>query len=125
MSEVHELFFVAVVSTYMDTRGVPKGHTAMCHTPPASNRGVQMPNNQSAPKPHFAQRKGLGDWGKLQVTWQERVIKYCEDVLDDSPWAYTERANVGMLAAAAWQLGGVALEEFQHPRSEGAGRCDL
>ncbi len=32
---------------------------------------------------------------------------------DDLPYWYNERANVGMLSAAAWQAGMVALEEFQ------------
>ena len=32
---------------------------------------------------------------------------------DDLPYWYNERANVGVLSAAAWQAGMVALEEFQ------------
>lgn len=59
---------------------------------------------------------------------------------DDLPYWYNERANVGILSAAAWKAGMVSLEEFQSHKhavpSEtdqtaqaenqiGKGRCDL
>ena len=48
---------------------------------------------------------------------------------NDCVWWYTERALVGTLAAAAWQCGGQALEEYSEDKGRGAkrytGRCDL
>jgi hypothetical protein len=47
----------------------------------------------------------------------------------DFAWNYHERACVGFLAAAAWRIGGVALEEWRtckgHGRKTSKGRCDL
>lgn len=57
----------------------------------------------------------------------------------DAPYWYNERANIGVLSAAAWRSGSVALEEFQHEKidvensengaseseNKWSGRCDL
>lgn len=46
--------------------------------------------------------------------WIDNVIQYVE-LFDghDLPYWYNERANVGVLSAAAWKAGFVSLEEFQ------------
>ena len=48
---------------------------------------------------------------------------------EDCAWWANERASVGILAAAAWLAGGVALEEYStrkvKGKKQGAGRCDL
>jgi hypothetical protein len=47
----------------------------------------------------------------------------------DAAWWYNERAALSIFAAAAWNAGGVALEEFStrkgRGQSEGPGRCDI
>ena len=63
--------------------------------------------------------------------WLLAVERYCRVTEgEDAPYAYNERANVGLLAAAAWRCGRVALEEFQFEkgakyRPKWAGRADL
>ncbi len=47
----------------------------------------------------------------------------------DCPYWYSERPHTGLLAAAVWQKGGTALEEFEadkiRERKRRPGRCDL
>lgn len=68
--------------------------------------------------------------------WQNLLWRYSEEVKKDVAYWYNERANVSLLAAAVWTLGGVAIEEFtvnrrrsavgsQDQRSSRQGRCDL
>jgi len=63
-------------------------------------------------------------------TWAfniERYTRFTE--CEDSPYDNNERANVGLLAGAAWSCGNIALEEFQSSKGrEGNvvnGRVDL
>lgn len=50
-------------------------------------------------------------WEVLLVEWMAAMQKY-HLVADDLPYWHNERANVSILAAAAWRCGYVALEEF-------------
>jgi len=44
----------------------------------------------------------------------------------DAPYFYSERANIGVLSAAAWRAGWVSLEEFNIKKHlTKRGRCDL
>ena len=76
-----------------------------------------------------------GHWRTLVEQWQDAHQNFAAITGDAAYW-YTERSNVGMLAAAAWKLNLVALEEYQvekchsEPESKGEeakwkGRCDL
>jgi hypothetical protein len=73
----------------------------------------------------------LRDWKPLLTTWSALCLKYatvCDG--NDAPYWYTERPNVGVLAAAAWTRGWISLEEFGHDkekmlRTSRRGRCDL
>jgi len=68
--------------------------------------------------------------------WQEVLAFYRNQVCwedwkkPDAPYWYNERTNVGMLSAAAWLCGGLALEEFSGKKAarDGkpySGRVDL
>ena len=72
----------------------------------------------------------------LLVEWAEVQSEYARAWnWTDVPWWYTERASIGTLAAAAWRLHWVALEEFsnakrasggtRHATKNSVGRCDL
>lgn len=50
-------------------------------------------------------------WGALLDEWMLTMQKY-HLVSGDLPYWYNERANVGMLSAAAWRCGYVTLEEY-------------
>jgi hypothetical protein len=71
----------------------------------------------------------LQDWESLFEEWILAIERYCRLVPDKAPYWYTERANVGLLAGAAWRSGWIALEEFQANRTEDnvgwRGRLDL
>lgn len=64
-------------------------------------------------------------------TWIKNVQQYSKAFKnDDACWWYTERANVGILAAAAWKANWLALEEYSTlKRGQETvtknGRCDL
>lgn len=56
--------------------------------------------------------------------------QYVENNATDAPYWNIERTNIGMLAAACWKNGWVALEEFatvkkKIDKSDNGGRCDL
>lgn len=60
--------------------------------------------------------------------WAHR--KYCDGFTEpEAGWWYHERTSVRFLAAAAWSLGGVALEEYSSIKKRDGrsyrGRCDL
>lgn len=61
--------------------------------------------------------------------WIRIVEEYCEKVTTDAPFWHGERAQVGLLAAAAWRSGLVALEEFTQSKEfeteREQGRADL
>jgi len=61
--------------------------------------------------------------------WYDINVEYCNALGDDAMYWYTERANVGALAAAVWRCGAPALEEFSARRGFGRhrrqGRADL
>ena len=59
---------------------------------------------------------------RLFERWGELVNRYCEATDgDDAPFWHNERANVGLLSAAAWQAGLISLEEYPANKG-GAGR---
>lgn len=68
--------------------------------------------------------RGKGKLGrrmeKALWRWAHFVDKYCRTVHDDNPYWHNERGSVGILAAAIWSTGGIALEE--HPAEKKQGR---
>lgn len=61
--------------------------------------------------------------------WIDNINTYCEKFHDgkkgDAPYWYNERATLSTLAGAVWQVGGLALEEYQEKKKHGLGRVDL
>lgn len=76
-------------------------------------------------------RKGIQHWDALLEEWLLCIERYCRVAAgDDAPFIYTERANIGLLAGAAWRCGWMALEEFQYQKGyknkpKWNGRADL
>ncbi len=76
-------------------------------------------------------RKGINHWHPLFEEWLLCVERYCRVAAgEDAPFIYNERANIGLLAGAAWRSGRTALEEFQYRkghknRKKWNGRADL
>ncbi len=74
---------------------------------------------------------GLNHWESLLEEWIFIFSKYCQTTNGDSPCLNRERANVGLLASAAWRNGQVSLEEWPIPKKADAseenknGRNDL
>jgi hypothetical protein len=70
-------------------------------------------------------QKGLK---RLCKTWHE-ILKWYEDQEKDLPYWYSERTNIGHLALAVYQLGGVPIQEFSCRKGKGkensTGRADL
>jgi|GEM_PF-1333562 len=74
--------------------------------------------------------KGINHWAPLFEEWLLCTERYCRvSAGEDAPFIYTERANIGILAGAAWRCGRIALEEFQYEKREKRkkwdGRADL
>ena len=68
----------------------------------------------------------LRHWSPLLDKWASLINRYCFLIGEDAPYFYNERANIGVLSAAAWQVGWVALEEFgNRKRGKKYGRADL
>lgn len=68
----------------------------------SSSSGIRISNTQLEPLRPVLQ------------AWIDAVHQYVELFDgDDLPYWYNERANVGVLSAAAWRAGFVSLEEFQ------------
>lgn len=76
-------------------------------------------------------RKGLSHWACVLEEWMLSIERYTRIMCgEDAPYYYNERANVSVLAGAAWKAGWVALEEFQSEkgyrnRAKTNGRTDL
>lgn len=74
-------------------------------------------------------KKGLSEWEILLNQWISLTNKYCDAFSGkDAPYYYNERANIGVLSGAAWTIGWLSLEEFQHEkktREKWLGRADL
>lgn len=89
-------------------------------TEPTTHRGYLIKN-----------RKGLKHWEPLLEEWLLCIERYCRVAAgEDAPFTYTERANIGVLAGAAWRCGRIALEEFQYQKGyrnkeKWNGRADL
>jgi len=59
-------------------------------------------------------------WEKLCTQWAKMIQRYCRDTnCQDPPYLHNERANVGFIAAAAWAVGKIALEEYHSRRLSG------
>ena len=76
----------------------------------------------------------LGDplkhWQPLLEEWLLLIERYCHVEKGDAPYWYSERTTTGLLAAAAWRCGGIALEEYSTEKLYGKdetfkGRADL
>ena len=75
--------------------------------------------------------KGLSQegWTKLLQAWFDVMTRFILETpksksTDDLPYWYNERSNAGNLAAAAWGLNGIALQEFTVERGN-SGRPEL
>jgi hypothetical protein len=81
--------------------------------------GLKAISKKSAEKAAIEKlRPVLAEWARL-------VNRYCDAIPDDVPYYYNERANLSLLAAAAWRRGIVALEEYPAKKMRGGGRTDL
>lgn len=73
--------------------------------------------------------KKLKHWVPLFEEWFLGIERYCRLTDEDAPYWYNERANISVLAGAAWRCGWVALEEFRCEKKKGrekkTGRSDL
>jgi hypothetical protein len=70
----------------------------------------------------------LSHWSALLKHWHLLIKNYCVFMEDDedAPYYYTERANTGVLAGAAWRAGWIALQEFSiKKRGKNIGYADL
>ena len=85
---------------------------------------------------YLLNNKKLAHWNDIMEEWHLAIERYCRITKNDNPYWYNERANIGVLAGAAWRCGKIALEEFQHSKAEvkddpetekveKSGRCDL
>lgn len=65
--------------------------------------------------------KALKGLTPLLRAWCDLSLSYCRmHQFEDNPWWWTERASVGLLAAAAWQCKGwTALEEYGSRKRQG------
>ena len=75
-------------------------------------------------------KKKLKHWIPMCNTWAFNIERYTRLTYQgDSPYNNNERANIGLLAGAAWSCGNIALEEFQSLKggegNETNGRIDL
>ena len=73
---------------------------------------------------------GLEHWNDLLEEWLRAHERFCRIRSGDPAYQYTERPNVGVLGAAAWNCGMVALQEFRTKKEvrDGeawVGRADL
>ncbi len=68
-------------------------------------------------------------WKILLNKWFDIMEDYIEKSKDDLPYWHSERANTGFLAAAAWKIGALAIEEYFTKRVYSSkrynGQCDL
>src|SRR5208337_1881210 len=67
-------------------------------------------------------------WSPLIENWLLLIKHYCCIYTEygDVPYFYNERANIGILSAAAWKAGWTALKEFgSRKRGKKNGRTDL
>jgi hypothetical protein len=66
---------------------------------------------------------------KFLSAWVRLNRQYCVTIPNDTPWSYNERASLSFLAAAVWNAGGEALEEYSTRKGRGqlnrTGRCDV
>lgn len=74
--------------------------------------------------------KKLKHWIPLFEEWFLGIERYCRLTDEDAPYWYNERANISLLAGAAWRCGWVALEEFScekknRGQKKKPGRSDL
>ncbi len=74
--------------------------------------------------------KELNHWIPMCHSWAFNIERYARLTIEgDAPYDNNERANIGLLAGAAWSCGNIALEEFQTTKgaqdSERNGRIDL
>ncbi len=87
-------------------------------------------------RPHIGKQLVYKEtWKDLIHNWKTVLNKYLKAAdKDDLPHWHIERSHTGFLAAAVWQMRGVALEEYaakRHARKRGkkkkprSGRCDL
>ena len=71
-------------------------------------------------------KKTLEHWRPLLKEWISLMEKYCSEIWDDPIYCHEERANVSLLASAAWRIDWLAVQELWVERlSGGSTFCDL
>lgn len=77
----------------------------------------------------FYEARDIPPFKLVLKKWIAVQRKYAQQTKNDYSWNHSERASTGFLAVAAWNAGGVALEEWhankgplKKPRK---GRCDI
>ena len=88
-----------------------------------------MQNKISKERGCHIKLKKYDHFKSLLEEWSLLIDRYCRISKVDAPYWYNERANVGLIAGAAWRCGWLSLEEFQIGKRRGrkkySGRCDL
>lgn len=72
---------------------------------------------------YIIKNKCIKHWETIIEEWIVAVEKFTR-ITNDAPYWYDERANVSVLAGAAWRSGKIALEEFQQNKTETANQQD-
>ena len=67
----------------------------------------------------------LEHWRPLLREWISLINKYCSKIYDDPVYCHLEKANVSILAAAAWKIGCMAVQELWVERQGHNTFCDL
>ena len=84
-------------------------------------------------------KRNIGHWEGIAEEWILAIERFSRITNGSASYWHNERSNVGVLSAAAWRCGLVALEEFQHEKVDVSsseetdeenletwnGRCDL
>lgn len=63
-------------------------------------------------------------WSGLLDEWAANIERYIKFTNGDVPYWYKERANVSILAGAAWRSGLIALQEFESEKQTPEGKSD-
>lgn len=95
---------------------------------------VQLQNNSIPPLTDedikagyvFFDKNTFSHWRELLDHWIENINKFCESNRGVNPYKDNEMCNVGLLEAAAWMSGGIAISEHRIQFNDKTwGRLDL
>lgn len=90
-------------------------------------QGSKFPRHKLKTEQEDCFKRVFKKWCDVSRKYSERWKK--NGKWDDVHWWYRERTHIGFFAAAVWQTGGVAIEEYGTGKKKGQkkykGRCDL